>query len=205
MVVHEAARSPERCEPYRPMAGLNENAWINMEKAAVLLLDPNHWSQQISRQILFGFGVRQPFVCSHPKDAREVLATHEINLVLVNDVLPDTTGYEFVSWLRHSDIEPNNFSPTIIISGHTKRSNIKAAQDCGANYILATPVSVRVVLERVVWVAREARPFIDTGTYLGPDRRFHDIAPPDGVLRRRTDEQDSGIPWEDKPLEDTGS
>ena len=31
------------------------------------------------------------------------------------------------------------------------------------------------------------RPFIETGTFLGPDRRFHDIPPPDDKFKRETD------------------
>jgi CheY-like chemotaxis protein len=169
------------------MAGVNPNAWINLEKASVLLLDANPWSQQITKQILFGFGVRAPFVCNSPSEARAVIGADEVNLLIVSDVLPDSTGYEFVNWLRRSEIEPNAFSPTIIVSGHTKRSNIRAARDCGANFILAKPVSVQVMLERVIWVAREGRPFIDTGEYLGPDRRFHDEGPPATGGRRRSD------------------
>jgi CheY-like chemotaxis protein len=169
------------------MAGLDLNGRINLEKASVLLLDANHWSQQICKQILFGFGVRTPFVCDHPSEAREVLETEEVNLLVISDTLPDSNGYEFVSWLRRSELDPNCFSPAIIVSGHTKRANIQAARDCGANFILAKPVSIQVMMERVIWVAREGRPFIDTGSYLGPDRRFHDAAPPNGVGRRRGD------------------
>ncbi|MBS0296725.1 MAG: response regulator [Proteobacteria bacterium] len=158
-----------------------------MEKASVLLLDPNPWSQQITKQILFGFGVRTPFVCENPADAREILEGQDVNLLVISDVLGETTGYEFVSWMRRAGIGPNSFIPIIIVSGHTKRSNIHAARDCGANFILAKPVSVQVMLERVLWVARDGRTFIDTGKYLGPDRRFRSIDPPDGVMRRRDD------------------
>jgi len=44
-----------------------------------------------------------------------------------------------------------------------------------------------VMLERIIWVAKAGRPFLFTGTYVGPDRRFRDDGPPDGVGRRRED------------------
>jgi len=43
------------------------------------------------------------------------------------------------------------------------------------------------MLERIVWVAKEGRPFLFSGTYVGPDRRFRDGGPPDGIGRRRED------------------
>jgi DNA-binding response OmpR family regulator len=170
--------------------------WINLEKAAVLLLDPNSWSQQIARQMLFGFGVRAPDVCQSSSAAREVLGTREINLILCNDILDDMTSFEFVHWLRHSRLKPNDQTPVIIMSGHTKRGNVDAARDCGANFIVAKPVSAKIMLERVLWVAREGRPFVEAGKYLGPDRRFHESEPPQKAKRRRND------PIEEAPASD---
>lgn len=182
------------------MAGLNPEGWINMEQAAVLLLDPNPFSQQVAKQILFGFGVRSPFICNTVADAKDVLTTREVNLVLMSDVLGgDTTGFEFVNWLRRQLPEPNCYTPVMVLSGHSKRANISAARDCGANFILAKPVSVQVMLERVLWVARESRPFIDTGKYLGPERRFHQD--PKTKLRRRRNDP----PLEAEPDAEPGS
>jgi hypothetical protein len=36
-------------------------------------------------------------------------------------------------------------------------------------------------------VAKEGRPFLFSGEYVGPDRRFRDVGPPNGVGRRRED------------------
>ncbi len=192
------------------MAGVNLDSWINMERAAVLLLDPNPFSQQVAKQILFGFGVRSPYVCSTVAEAQEILTTTEVNLVLMSDVLgDDSTGFDFVNWLRRNVEEPNCFTPVIVLSGHSKRANISAARDCGANFILAKPISVRVMLERVLWVAKESRPFVDTGKYLGPDRRFHD-RPENKQRRRRNDPPleangDASGADNDQPLRGTGS
>ena len=41
--------------------------------------------------------------------------------------------------------------------------------------------------DRVVWAVSNGRKFVETSTYIGPDRRFRNIGPPDGVGRRSTD------------------
>jgi len=73
----------------------------------------------------------------------------------------------------------------ILITGHTQKSNVERARDCGANIVLAKPSSPNSVLERIVWAAREKRPHVRTSSYAGPDRRFHDAGAPKGVQGRR--------------------
>lgn len=165
---------------------LNPKAWINLEKVTVLVADSNPTSTQILRQILSGFGIRHPIVCTSAAEAMAVADENEINLIVANDELEDGTGYDFVRLLRRSKNELNAYAPVIMVSGHTKRRNVVTARDCGANFLVAKPLSPQVLLERVVWVSKEARPFVDTGAYLGPDRRFGKKADP-AKRRRRSD------------------
>ena len=64
-------------------------------------------------------------------------------------------GYDFVHWLRRSGLKPNAFTPTILVAGHTPRDKVEKARDCGANYIVAKPLTPLVLLERIVFVSRE--------------------------------------------------
>lgn len=169
------------------MAGLDPKFRINMEKVAALTVDGNALGADILRQVLTGFGVRKLIRAATGAEAQKVVQEHEVNLIVCSDELPDMTGYDFVRWLRRSKIEGNAFVPLIIVSGHTRRSMVNQARDSGANFVLAKPVSTKVLLERVVWISREARPFVDTGDYLGPDRRFQELGPPESGGRRRGD------------------
>jgi len=49
-------------------------------------------------------------------------------------------------------------------------------------------VSPAVMLERIIWIASERRPFVNCASYVGPDRRFHDLGPPAGTAGRRHDD-----------------
>ncbi len=169
------------------MAGLDPKFRINLEKVTVLIVDGNRQGVDILRQLFSGFGVRTLIRAESGAEGRQIASEQEVNLVICNDLLPDMTGYEFVRWLRRSKIEPNAFTPVIVTSGHTKRSMVNEARDTGANFVIAKPISTKVLLERVVFVAREARPFLESGDYLGPDRRFHDKGPPATGGRRRGD------------------
>ena len=57
-----------------------------------------------------------------------------------------------------------------------------------ANFTVAKPITPKVLLERIFWVAREERAFIECDSYVGPDRRFKYEGPPIGMEGRRRDD-----------------
>ena len=67
--------------------------------------------------------------------------------------------------------------------GAHMRSKIAEVRDCGANFVVTKPFSASTLLERIVWAARDTRPFLEVGDYFGPDRRFRDLGPPAGERR----------------------
>jgi CheY-like chemotaxis protein len=170
------------------MADFHPQARVNLEKAVVLLLDDKADSMNVLVQIVTAFGVRNMHRCHAVEDAQELAKSTELDLILTNANLNSAPGYEFISWLRRSKLEPNAFTPAILITGHTKRSNVQKARDCGANFVLAKPVSPAVMLERIIWIASEKRPFVNCASYVGPDRRFHELGPPEGAVGRRHDD-----------------
>ena len=170
------------------MAEFEPRARINLEKAVVLLLDDKVEGINILVQIVTAFGVRTLHRCHSVPDAKELASVTELDLILANANLSSESGGEFISWLRRSKLEPNAFTPAILISGHTQISRVRQGRDCGANFVLAKPVSPAVMLERIIWIARERRPFVECTNYVGPDRRFHDLGPPSGAVGRRHDD-----------------
>ncbi len=172
------------------MSDLPPNARVNFEKASVLLLDDSSDGMSIVVQILTGFGVKKINRCPDLATAQDVATQWDLDLALVNANMRDDDGYEFITWLRRAQsCESNRFTSVMVLSGHTKVSNVKKARDCGANFTVAKPLSPSILLERLVWVAREKRPFVVCDTYAGPERRFQDKGPPEGLPGRRVSDR----------------
>ncbi len=167
------------------MAKFDPKAWINLETAQMLLLDDHIEGANILGQIVSAFGVRKFFKSKATQEAKEIAQERELHLILASANLKTSNAYEFIQWLRRAKIEPNSFTPIILITGHTQLSNIRRARDCGANFVMAKPVSPAGVLQRIGFVASQKKPFVSCGGYLGPDRRFHDVGPPPGTPGRR--------------------
>lgn len=161
---------------------LRETAIINLTGAVTMVVDDSPFSAEITTSALLGFGIRTRFACRSAPEAMEILRESEVDLLVVDSEMPGMDGFELVQWLRRSG-PPNAFVPVIMTAAHIRRSMVNKARNCGANYIVTKPFSASSLLERIVWVARDNRPFLEVGEYFGPDRRFREGAPP-GMERR---------------------
>ena len=161
---------------------------LDLKKASILLLEPNVQNMAVLVQVLMGFGAKNFHRCENGDQAKTLLERTPIDMMIVEGQTAegDPDGYDFVKWLRHSEIEPAAYIPVIITSAHTSLTNVTRARDCGAHFIVAKPLVPTVLYDRIIWVARVNRPFITAGDYVGPDRRFKNHGPPLGTDGRRT-------------------
>ena len=151
---------------------LRESAVFNFEGAVTMVIDDSPFARELTMRALAGFGLKTRHACSSAVEAIEILRENPVDLILVDSDMPGMSGFEFVRWLRRSKLEPNAFAPVILTAAHVRQSKVQEARDCGANYLITKPFSSLTLLERIVWVSRDNRPFLEVGDYLGPDRRF---------------------------------
>ena len=164
---------------------LKAKARINLERASVLLID-NSWGAELLAGIFAEFGSKQLYRCSSMASANEIVRQHSIDLIVSEAMLDEEDVYDFIRALRlTSDNDMNRFTPVILLSAHTVSRKVAEARDCGANLFVAKPISPKVLMERIRWVAGAKRKYLETQSYAGPDRRFHDDGPPQGMVGRR--------------------
>ena len=161
---------------------VRESAVINLTGAITMVVDDSSFAAEITASALLGFGIRTRYSCRSAQEAMSILGEAEIDLLVVDCEMDGMSGFEMVEWLRRSG-PPNAFVPVIMTAAHIRRSMVARARDCGANFIITKPFSAAGLLERIVWVARDERPFLEVGQYFGPDRRFRTTEPP-GEERR---------------------
>ena len=147
-------------------------ARFNLSKTTVLLLDPSPMGLAILGQILSGLGARMVHRCGTVEEAKEAVAQNQIDLMIVDTIAESGEGYGFVRWLRKGVPEPNRHTPVLLTAAHTRMSDVASARDCGSHFIVTKPLAPIVVLERIIWIAKEGRAFLLSDNYVGPDRRF---------------------------------
>jgi DNA-binding response OmpR family regulator len=160
-------------------------ALFNLQRTNVLLADADPMGQSILGQMLVGFGARNIVRCDDIVELRRLLAQHNYDLVIIDPASFGPAGYELIGWMRRSLEPPNRHVSILVATGHTENARVGQLRDSGANFIVSKPLSAAVLLERILWLSREKRPYVETSNYVGPDRRWRDASLPEGVEGRR--------------------
>src|SRR6201991_2251792 len=164
---------------------------LNLKGVTTLLIDSDLFTRGLVANMLRGFGMDSPTVGETGRQAQHHLEHHYADLVIMEGGMPDMTAADLIRWIRKQEKSPFRFVPIIVMSGYTQLRLVSEARDAGANIVVKKPVSPAGLFDRITWVARVQPPFIETSDSIGPDRRFKNKSPPDGKLKRETDEADS--------------
>ena len=126
--------------------------------------------RRLLRAILRELGVRRIDHADNPDAAFKVIVENDIDLVFSNWA-PGLDGLMFLRKVRHSTECPNLTVPIIIVSAFTEISHVLAARDLGMTEFLAKPISAETVYTRLCSVIENRRPFVQSSSFFGPDRR----------------------------------
>lgn len=180
------------------MSGLDPNARFDLSKATAMVIDGSQHSLDVMGQILKGFGLATVLRCESVEEAEKIVKTKSVDLIVIDPSIGGSAGYGFITALRHSS-GPSCYAPVILVSGHVRRADVSRARNTGANFVVTKPISPTVLLQRIQWIARDKRPFVEVGDYIGPDRRFKFEGPPAGSDGRRSDDLQAPLGDADEP------
>jgi CheY-like chemotaxis protein len=161
---------------------------LNLATTTILIVEANESEQDILVQLLMGCGASSIQRCSTAEEAMAVMDRGSVDFAFVGSALPGMSGYDLVRTLRRHSQPAVRYLPIILTCGHVRRADVFKARDCGANFVVVKPLSAQVLFDRIVWMAKDLRRFIETDTYVGPDRRFKNFGPPLGMKGRRHDD-----------------
>lgn len=170
------------------MADAGLDVRLHLGSLQVAVIEANGLELEVACEMLTGLGVRRLVRYRTAAEAQEGLMRDGADLVVVGSVPGSPDEYGLIGWVRRDAPEATRAVPLLLQTGHTQRSNVLRARDCGASVVLAKPVQPSTLFERVGWLARDQRPFISVPSYAGPDRRFQKLGPPSGTAGRRADD-----------------
>ena len=160
---------------------------LNFKGVTTLLVDRDRYTRSLIAQMLRGFGVGGIEAVDGGEAAMKYVKEHFVDLLIVEADLPDMRCSDFIRWVRRENKEPLRFVPILVLNGYTQMRMVSAVRDAGANIVVKKPVSAQTLFQRVAWIARTPRAYIETPDFVGPDRRFKEVTPPGGEYRRETD------------------
>lgn len=163
---------------------------LNLKGLSLLIADANLHFQGLVKGMLQGFGAKRVEMATNGNIVLGRTRSELVDLLICDCYLPGMDGFDLVRTIRHEENNPNRFTPIIVLTSHTQTHNVERARDCGANLVLAKPVSPKLLYERLLWVAEDPRPFVIGADYVGPDRRFRIDFRSDRADRRSKPDQD---------------
>src|SRR5262249_12056781 len=113
----------------------------------ILLVEDNPLDQLVVSMVLQRIGY-QPDVATGYEAALEVLSASRYDLVLMDVVLPDHTGWEITTQIRQGD-GPNKATPIIAVTALISETDRKRCLDMGMNDFLAKPIDLETLARAV--------------------------------------------------------
>jgi len=157
---------------------------LNLDGVKALIVDDDTYSVSVLSSILRGFELRAQTIVPSCERAKELLRESYFDVCICNADLPGEHGTDLVRWIRRRSGELIRFAPVIVVTGYAKADIVFEARDSGANLVIKKPISAQSMYDRIDWVTRHDRPFIECDDYIGPDRRHASLGAPGGNERR---------------------
>lgn len=160
---------------------------INKANISIVLGEPSNYARAMISEVLRNLGYQKIFSARTAAEIIENTNVWHPDLIILENLLPDTPGVELVSRMRRDLIVPNRSVPCIMLTNDPRLETVKEARLAGIDEFAAKPVSHKVVESRINEVLFRPRPFIEAKNYVGPCRRRKRNLSYKGALKRLND------------------
>lgn len=151
-----AATSQVHARPTAPAVAAARGLDKRMTKLNILVVEEESYTRTLVRTIAHAIGADQVCTAIDGRAALKVLDEAGINLVVCDLQLPDTTGLELLTELRHRvpDI------PFLLISNQSDPEHIQQAAKSGVSAIIVRPFSRAQVEAKLRFLAHRIAPHL---------------------------------------------
>ncbi len=134
------------------MPGLN-GAKVSWDYLRILIVDDSKFFRALLRTVLRQFGVREVHEAENGKAAFDILATTQVDFVLLDWHMPVCTGAGFMAdMIDEAGRKKAGEAAVIVITGNTTRRMVKEAAALGVDGILCKPIVPKLLMKRMVEV-----------------------------------------------------
>jgi two-component system, chemotaxis family, chemotaxis protein CheY len=140
----------------------------------ILIVDDSAQMRDLLQGLLEAIGISDILVAKDGEEGHALFLQTAPDIIITDGTMSPLDGYGLTDRIRSDANNPNPFVPIIMISGHLEDINVQRARNSGVSEYLAKPISSKTLYERLIAIVSNPYYFIQTPTYLGPDRRRSD-------------------------------
>lgn len=126
-----------------------------LSNVSFLVMEDSVHMITIIRSILNGFGVRTVYEAADGAEGLKVLKDHVPDIILCDWQMAPTSGGEFIRTLRAMKDERRATIPVLVISAHTRRTDVVEAMKLGVHGFMAKPISATTLFQHVVTILQK--------------------------------------------------
>ncbi len=120
----------------------------------VLIIDDNHETLETMKLMLKNMGVGTVHIANNVPQARHMLTDMpEINLIVCDWNMPEETGIDLLSHLRHE----GNLTPFIMVTARSDTDSVLEASKKGVDLYICKPFSSEELQRKIGWVTKGTR------------------------------------------------
>jgi CheY-like chemotaxis protein len=157
---------------------------MQLHSIRILVVDDHQPMREILKSLLFGLGARKVEEARDAAQAFEALKFGAYDLLMTDYDMAGGTGIDLTRKLRRAETNQNRRIPIIMITGRAEGPVILSARDAGVDEYLIKPLTTASLCQKLEAALTRRRPFVETATYVGPDRR-RKVAAFQGPEKRR--------------------
>ncbi len=122
---------------------------INWDAITCLVVDDDKFSRTFVKTALYQIGVKNTKEASNIAEAIEVLRNYKVNVVLMDQQLPEQSGLALARQIKEGTIGDNKDLPVIMVTIDTKENTVMEAKSIGIHEYLVKPISPLALKKRL--------------------------------------------------------
>lgn len=158
---------------------------LNFKNVSVLVAEDNSALSSILKNVLQEFGFGSITMTTDGTRAFQAFCEGKHDIIISDWEMEPVSGIEFLKKVRFSPASPDPTVPFIFVSGYAAPKRVLEARDGGMTTFIVKPFTIEELAKRITYIINKPRPFIDSKTFKGPDRRRSVMTNYQGKERRR--------------------
>ena len=159
---------------------------MKFDQLSAVVADDQRTSRGIVTEILRSVGMRDIRHAGDGAQALDLCMARRPSFVLL-DLEMSNDGIRCLRQIRRNEYHGLRRVPVTMLTASATRSIVESMRDAGANEIIVKPLTTAKLLGRIENSLLHTRPFVDCGSYVGPERRRTNGQPYRGPFRRESD------------------
>jgi len=153
------------------MSGFNSR--LDFANIEVILLEPTAHARVV-RDILRALGILNLRECKTIEEAADMVTVRDPDLLILDSEAGDDAVNQVIRDIRGGRLGTNPFAVIVVLTWERDETKIWNTLNAGADDLIAKPLSVKLIGDRIENLVRSRKRFVATTDYIGPDRRTGD-------------------------------